>query len=110
MVWLAEKKVFRHFLDLGFERVEIPIRVKFEFKLTDGCLDPDSLSREILYNRVALHKRYPDLDALKLEQSIKEQVDTEILTYFKECGFLKERDKRRSEEDPEARKNPCQSD
>jgi len=90
MVWIAEKKVFHHFLDLGFERVEIPIRVKFEFKLTDGCLDPDSLSREILYNREALQNRFPDLDRFKLEQSILENVDKEIFGYFRECGFLKE--------------------
>lgn len=94
MVWLAEKKVFHHFLDLGLERVKIPIRVKFEFKLTNGCLDPDSLTREILYNRTALHKRYPDLDGLELEQSIEEKVDKEILAYFRECGFLKEEDGR----------------
>lgn len=86
--------MFHHRLDLGFEQVEIPIRVKFEFKLTDGCLDPDSLTREILYNRTALHKRYPDLDRLKLEQSIKEKVDKEILAYFMECGFLKDEDGR----------------
>jgi hypothetical protein len=90
MVWIAEKKVFRHFLDLGFERVEIPIRVKFEFKVIDGCLDPDSVSREILYNRTALLKRYPDVNGLRLEQSILEKVDKEILGYFRECGFLKE--------------------
>jgi hypothetical protein len=90
MVWLAEKKVFHYFLDLGFERVDIPIRVKFECKLTDGCLDPNSITREILYNRSALQKRYPGLDGLKLEQSIVEKVDEEILAYFRECGFLKE--------------------
>lgn len=90
MVWIAEKKVFYHFLDLGFESVEIPIRVKFEFKLTDGCLVPDSLSRDILYNRAALEKRYPDLDTFRLQRSIEEKVDQEILRYFKECGFLKE--------------------
>jgi hypothetical protein len=90
MVWIAEKKVFHHALDLGFERVEIPIRVKFEFKLTDGCLDSESISKEILYNQTALHKRYPDLDGFKLEQSIVEKVDKEIWDYFRECGFLKE--------------------
>ena len=94
MVWIAEKKVFHHFLDLGFERVEIPVRVKFQFKLTDGRLDPDSLTREILYNRTALHKRYPDLDGIKLEQSVAEKVDKEILAYLRKCGFLKERDRR----------------
>jgi hypothetical protein len=94
MVWLAQKKVFHHFLDLGFERVEIPIRVKFQFKLTDGFLDPDSLTREILYNRTALQKRYPDLDGVKLEKSVVEKVDKEILTYLRECGFLKEEDRK----------------
>ena len=86
--------MFHHFLDLGFERVEIPIRVKFQFKLTDGCLAPDSLTREILYNRTALHKRYPDLDGIKLEQSVVEKVDKEISAYLRECGFLKEEDRK----------------
>ena len=94
MVWVAEKKVFHHFLDLGFERVEIPIRVKFQFKLTDGRLDPESLTREILYNRTALNKRYPELDGMKLEQSVAEKVDKEILAYLRECGFLREEDRR----------------
>ena len=92
MVWIAEKKVFHHFLDLGFERVGIPVRVKFQFKLTDGCLDPESLSRELLYNREALHNRFPHLDRFKLEQSIQEKVDKEILGYLRACGFLKEED------------------
>ena len=86
--------MFHHFLDLGFERVEIPIRVKFQFKLTDGCMDPDSLTREILYNRTALQKRYPHLDGIKLEQSVVEKVDKEIFMYLRECGFLKEEDKK----------------
>jgi hypothetical protein len=38
MVWLVEKKTFYHFLDLGFESVEIPIRVKFEFEVKDEAL------------------------------------------------------------------------
>jgi hypothetical protein len=50
MVWLVEKKIFRHILDVGFERVEIPIRVKFEFEAVEGAIVPDTLTKEILYN------------------------------------------------------------
>jgi hypothetical protein len=35
-VWLVEKKIVRHVLDMGFEHVEIPVRVKFEFEVKEG--------------------------------------------------------------------------
>jgi hypothetical protein len=61
MVWLVEKKIFYHLFDLGFEGVEIPIRVKFEFEVREGALVPDSLSKNVhLYNRSALEKHYPN--------------------------------------------------
>ncbi len=50
MVWLVEKKVFRHILDLGFERVEIPVRVKFEFEVVGGAYVPETLTKNVLYN------------------------------------------------------------
>lgn len=92
MVWVSEKKVFYHLIDLGFERVQIPIRVRFEFRLKDGQLVPDSLSKDLLYNLPALQKRYPDVDTFKLEKSIKEKVDQDIYKYLEECGFLRARD------------------
>ena len=33
MVWIVEKKVFYHLIDLGFESVDVPVRVKFEFEV-----------------------------------------------------------------------------
>lgn len=50
MVWLAEKKVFHYILDMGFERLEIPVRVKFEFEVKEGVLIEETLSKKILYN------------------------------------------------------------
>lgn len=90
MIWIVEKRVFHHFLDLGFETVEIPIRVKFEFELKGGCLVPDSISKDILYNRSALERHYPSLDTHRLQKSIEEKVDQELFKYFIECGFLSE--------------------
>ena len=46
MVWLLEKQIFHHILDLGYEGVAIPIRVKFEFEVQDGRFVPDSLQYE----------------------------------------------------------------
>jgi hypothetical protein len=43
-MWLVEKKIFYHLLDMGFERVRIPVRVKFEFEVKEGSLVSDSLS------------------------------------------------------------------
>jgi hypothetical protein len=88
MVWVVEKKVFHHVVSLGFEYVDIPVRVKFEFEVKDGSLVPESLSTHSLYNQEALRKRYPGLDATSLESSIGKTVDKEIIRYLRECGFL----------------------
>ena len=90
MVWLAEKKVVHHMLGLGFERVDIPVRVKFEFEVKNGSFVPDSLSTLTVYNRKALERRYPGLDVASLEDSIKRTVKKEILEHLKACGFVDE--------------------
>lgn len=90
MVWLVEKKIFYHLFDLGFEGVEIPIRVRFEFEVKEGALVPDSLRKNILYNRLALEKRYPNLDRARLQQSVESTVEREIDRYLRTCGYLRE--------------------
>ena len=89
MVWLLEKKVFHHFLDLGYEGVAIPIRVKFEFEVRDGQFVTDSLKFEPLYNKGAVLNRYPNLDAELLDKDIVKTVKKEIHTYLENNGYLK---------------------
>jgi hypothetical protein len=90
MVWVAEKKVFYHFLDMGFESVEIPVRVKFEFEIREGALVPNSLCKVVLYNQSAIERSYPHVDLGRLQQSIEEKVDEEIHKYFRACGYLED--------------------
>ena len=92
MIWLTEKKVIYHVFDLGFESVEIPVRVKFEFEVKEGALVPDSISRTILYNHPALEKHYPSLDPARLRESIEKHVDREILHYLRASGLIREKD------------------
>lgn len=93
MVWIVEEKIFYHLFDLGFEGVAIPIRVKFEFEVREGALVPDSLSKNVLYNQLALEKRYPSLDRARLQYSIEKTVQGEIDRYLRRCGYLKEESK-----------------
>lgn len=88
MVWLAEKKIFHHILDMGFERIEIPLRVKFEFEVIEGNLVQGSLTKDILYNRSAIKKRYPGIKRASLDRAINEMIEDEIMEYLKECDFL----------------------
>ena len=90
MVWVVEKKVFYHILDLGFESVGIPIRVKFEFEVKDGSFVPDSLTSEYLFNQPAVAKRYPSVKIDTLEQEIQKTVLQEIEKYLKFSGYVKE--------------------
>ena len=87
MVWLVEKKIFRHILDMGFERVEIPVRVKFEFEVVEGSFVPDTLTKEILYNQDAILKHYPKVKLSSLDGAIEEMVEDEIMEYIRQCGI-----------------------
>ncbi len=89
MVWMLEKKVFYHILDMGFESVGIPVRVKFEFEVQDGSFVPDTLSTEHLYNLQAVEKQYPQVKSEILENDIKKTIHREIEKYLIENGFLK---------------------
>jgi hypothetical protein len=90
MVWVVEKKIIYHILDLGFESVGIPVRVKFEFEVQDGSFVADSLATERLYNQQELERRYPNLKLDALECDIEKTIHREIMKYLKENGYLRE--------------------
>lgn len=90
MVWMVEKKVFYHILDMGFESVGIPIRVKFEFEVKDGSFIQNSLSFDSIFNMQAVVNRYPSVTKEALEREIDKTVKTEIHKYLKACGYEKE--------------------
>ena len=87
-MWLLEKKIFHHILDLGYEGVAIPVRVKFEFEVSDGQFVADSLKYEPLYNKDALLSRYPNLDADNLDKEIVKTVEKGIRLYMGSNGYL----------------------
>lgn len=82
MVWMIEKKVFYHLIDLGFERVTIPIRVKFEYEVKNGTYVPDSLSYQTLFNQQAIAKRYPNMAPESLKKSIDRQIKDRLKRYL----------------------------
>ena len=90
MVWVVEKKIFYHIVDMGFEGVAIPVRVKFEFDVKDGRLMPDSLSFESLYNQPAVVSRFPGLKKDLLEKKIQKTIQREIRKYLQNCGYVTE--------------------
>ena len=90
MVWLVEKKIFHHILDMGFERIDIPVRVKFNFEVKEGSYVPKSLSKEVLYNQAAIEKRYPKLRASSLEKAIEDMVEDQIMEYLRKGGLLED--------------------
>jgi hypothetical protein len=87
---MVEKKVFHIVINLGFESVKIPVRVKLEFEVKEGNLVPDSLTKTMLYNRQLLERRYPDLDQASLQRSVERKVEGEIQTYLQKHGFIEQ--------------------
>jgi hypothetical protein len=90
MVWLVEKKVFNHIVEIGSDLVRIPIRVKLEFAVKAGIVVQETLTISSLYNRQAVQKHYPCSDIDALDSSIDRKVKQEVENYLKHCGFLKE--------------------
>jgi len=88
MVWVVEKKVFYHILDMGFESVGIPVRVKFEFEIKEGTFVPESLSFESLYNQQAVVRHYPGVKIESLQKEIQKTVQREIRKYLQDCGYV----------------------
>ena len=88
-MWLVEKKIFYHLLDMGFESVQIPVRVKFECEVKEGSLVSDSLSFEILYNRQIIAKRYPRAKMDFLDSEVEKTVRRNIHGYLNDCGYLR---------------------
>jgi hypothetical protein len=74
---------------MGFERVRIPVRVKFEFEVKEGSLVSDSLSFETLFNRQALEKRYPLAKLELLAYEVEKTVKRNIFGYLNDCGYLR---------------------
>jgi len=91
MIWMVEKKVFQIVLNLGFESVKIPVRVKLEFEVKEGNLVPDSLTKNMLYNRQLLERRYSNLDQASLQRSIERKVESQIQKHLQEHGFIEEK-------------------
>ena len=88
-MWLVEKKIIYHWLDMGFERVRIPVRVKFEFEVIEGSLVSDSLSFETLFNTQVLEKRYPRAKLEVLAGEVEQTVKRNIFGYLNDCGYLR---------------------
>ena len=88
MVWVVEKQVFYHILDMGFESVGIPVRVKFEFDVQDGNFVPNSLAVESLFNQQAMVRRYPGVKKDLLEKEIQKTVQRQIHKYLQTCGYI----------------------
>ena len=90
MVWMVEKKIFYHILDMGFESVGIPVRVKFEFDVKEGIYVPDSLSIDSIYNQQAITKRYPGVNMVSLDNEIQKTIQREIRNYLQTSGYISE--------------------
>ena len=84
---MVGKKILRYILDMGFERAEIPVRVKFEFEVMEGTVVPDTVSKENVYNRKAVETRYPGLRPDSLERAIEEMAEHEIRQSIEQCGL-----------------------
>ena len=87
VLWVVDRKVVKHTVRAGATLVEVPIRVRFEFGLREERFVAGTLSRTFLYNRPALLRRFPRLDAARLEADIERAVERALVEYFTFRGY-----------------------
>ena len=66
MIWVVDKKVVPHLLTAEGLLAEVPLRISFEYAVESGAVVDGSLSIKVLFNALAVRRRFPDLagDAL----------------------------------------------
>lgn len=102
MVWVVDKKIVRHVVEHDGRFAEVPIRVSFEFELTDGTVIDNSLSIDTLYNQQAVCKAFPTIDATELEEDVQRTVHQAIDEHLSLSGFEHNRVVFADDSDPEA--------
>ncbi len=87
MLWVVDKKVVKHALNVGVALVEVPIRIRFEFGLDDGCFAARSMQRDVLYNAEELLRRFPRLQRSALDAEIGRVADKALVEHLKFSGY-----------------------
>ena len=87
MLWVVDKKVVKHALNVGVALVEVPIRIRFEFGLDNQRFAPGSMKRDFLYNRAELLRRFPRLRASEVDAEIESVVDQALVEHLKFAGY-----------------------
>lgn len=85
MIWVVERLIVYHLIDMGFEMLKIPIRVEVEYGLEGSTVT--SLSKKTLYNLPYLVKQYPKLNQDKLRAAIEQTVKKKLSDHFKVKGY-----------------------
>ncbi len=78
MIWVVRQFTAYHILDMGVERVRVPIRVEVEYQQEGQDLLGNSVRKKVLYNKAFLLRRYPQLKEFDLDKAIDETVEQEI--------------------------------
>lgn len=87
MLWVVDKKVIRHTIDVGTALVEVPIRIRFEYCLRDETFVEGTVKRDFLYNRPELLRRFTRLEPGVLDADIEDAVDRTIVEHLKFAGY-----------------------
>ena len=74
MIWVLRQFITHQILEVGGERVRFPIRVEVEYAHEERKMSGEPVRKKILYNRVFLLKRYPELKEQDLDLLVEERV------------------------------------
>ncbi len=78
MVMVVDKKVVKHVVQTGDGLLEIPVRISFEYEIESARFVDGTMSREYLFNRAAVLKHFPRIDAGELDEEIEHIVDRSL--------------------------------
>lgn len=78
MVMVVDKKIVKHLVRAGDGLLEIPVRIRFEYRIESARFVDGSMTREYLYNRQAVLKHFPRIDSEELDRDIEAVVDRSL--------------------------------
>ncbi len=87
MLWVLDKKVFRHVAETRRGLLEIPVRVSFEYAVENDAFVARTMSRDILYNRPFI-ERHLRREAHRIDLAIIDTVDQALVEHLRFAGHL----------------------
>ena len=86
MLIVVDKKTVKHLVEYNSALLEIPVRVSFQYSLSNGTFVEGSMEKNVLYNQKAALRRLPHKSEQQLDHEISLLVDQALEEHLRYAG------------------------